>query len=54
MAYLALATAALILGTGLAQTAVRRPLAAERLEMAAGTLLVTGLALLGTGLPLFR
>ncbi|GLS56735.1 hypothetical protein GCM10007886_49210 [Methylobacterium gregans] len=54
MAYLALITAALALGTGIAQAAMRRPLSAERLEMAAGTLLLTGLALLGTGLPLFR
>ncbi len=54
MAYLALATASLALGTALAHTAKRRPIAAERLEMAAGTLLLTGLALLGTCLPLFR
>ncbi|WP_331295634.1 hypothetical protein [Methylobacterium hispanicum] len=54
MAYLALVTATLALGTGLARAAMRRSVRPQCLETAAGTLLLTGLALLGAALPLFR
>ncbi len=50
----AFSLASLVLGGGFACAAVRLPAQAARLETYGGTLLITGLVVLGTGLPLFR